>query len=149
VTLHPVDEMPSVRDADLKAHVTGRTATVNIGQGVADTPAGRKLTISDFVFEVPDMAPKPSPARIKFRIEGPVPAAAEMLASDRLSDLSGTLIDPNSSRRSQRICRRQAGDEPEARGQCDENSRQQFGLSGQGRRQDQRATGLAGLSQAG
>jgi len=98
VTLDPVDEMPSVRDADLKAHVTGRTATVTIGQAVADTPAGRKLTISDFVFEVPDMAPKPSPAKVKFRIDGPVPAAAELLASDRLSDLSGTLIDPNSSK---------------------------------------------------
>ena len=33
VTLRPVDELPSVRDADLKAHVTGRTATVTIGQG--------------------------------------------------------------------------------------------------------------------
>jgi hypothetical protein len=98
VTLHPVDEMPSVRDADLKAHVTGRTATVTIGQAASDTPAGRKLVISDFVFEVPDMAPKPSPARIKFRIDGPVPAAAEILNSDRLSDLSGTLIDPNSSK---------------------------------------------------
>jgi hypothetical protein len=98
VTLHPVDEMPSVHDADLKAHVTGRTATVTIGQAAADTPAGRKLTISDFVFEVPDMAPKPSPAKVKFRIDGPVPAAAELLASDRLSDLSGTLIDPNSSK---------------------------------------------------
>jgi hypothetical protein len=98
VTLHPVDEMPSVHDADLKAHVTGRTATVTIGQAVSDTPAGRKLNISDFVFEVPDMAPKPSPARVKFRIDGPVPAAAEILASDRLSDLSGTLIDPNSSK---------------------------------------------------
>ena len=98
VTVHPVDEMPSVHDADLKAHVTGRTATVTIGQGVSDTPAGRKLTISDFVFEVPDMAPKPSPAKVKFRIDGPVPAAAEILASDRLSDLSGTLIDPNSSK---------------------------------------------------
>src|SRR6266853_2078454 len=98
VTLRPVDELPSVRDADLKAHVTGRTATVTIGQGVADTPSGRKLNISDFVFEVPDMAPKPSPARIKFRIEGPVPAAAEVLASDRLSEFSGTLIDPNSSK---------------------------------------------------
>jgi len=98
VTVHPVDEMPSVHDADLKAHVTGRTATVTIGQAVADTPAGRKLNISDFVFEVPDMAPKPSPAKIKFRIDGPVPAAAEILASDRLSDLSGTLIDPNSSK---------------------------------------------------
>jgi Protein of unknown function len=98
VTLHPVDSLPPVRDADLKAHVTGRTATVTIGQGASDTPAGRKLTISDFVFEVPDMAPKPSPARIKFRIEGPVPAVAEVLASDRLSEFSGTLIDPNSSK---------------------------------------------------
>jgi hypothetical protein len=98
VTLHPVDELPLVRDADLKAHVTGRTATVTIGQAASDTPAGRKLNISDFVFEVPDMAPKPAPARVKFRIDGPVPAAAEVLASDRLSEFSGTLIDPNSSK---------------------------------------------------
>src|SRR5712675_1285704 len=98
VTVRPADEMPSVRDADLKARVSGRTALVTITQGTADTPAGRKLNISDFVFEVPDMAPKPSPARIKFRIEGPVPAAAEVLASDRLSEFSGTLIDPNSSK---------------------------------------------------
>jgi hypothetical protein len=98
VTLRPVDDLPSVRDADLKAHVTGRTATVTIGQGTADTPTGRKLNISDFVFEVPDMAPKPSPAKVRFRIDGPVPAAAEILASDRLSEFSGTLIDPNSSK---------------------------------------------------
>ncbi len=98
VALRPVDDLPVVRDADLKAHVTGRTATVTIGQGVADTPAGRKLNISDFVFEVPDMAPKPSPARVKFRIDGPVPAAAEVLASDKLSEFSGTLVDPNSSK---------------------------------------------------
>src|SRR6202790_3386234 len=97
VMLRPVDDLPSVRDADLKARVTGRTATVTIGQGAADTPAGRKLTISDFVFEVPDMAPKPAPARVKFRIDSPVPAVAEILASDRLSEFSGTLIDPNSS----------------------------------------------------
>ena len=177
VAVHPVDEMPSVHDADLKAHVTGRTATVTIGQGVSDTPAGRKLNISDFVFEVPDMAPKPSPAKIKFRIDGPVPAAAEILASDRLSDLSGTLIDPNSSKgtvsavdqprpagqgrtdqgrhhlcrvgRPQRICRRQAGDESEAGSQRAQDRRQQCRLSGQGRRQDQRTAGLAGLPQAG
>jgi Protein of unknown function len=96
-TLRPVDELPSVRDADLKARVTGRTATVTIGQAAVDTPAGRKLNIADFVFEVPDMAPKPSPARVKFRIDGPVPAAAEILASDRLSEFSGTLVDPNTS----------------------------------------------------
>jgi AsmA-like C-terminal region/Protein of unknown function len=98
VTLRPVDELPSVRDADLRAHVTGRTATVTIGQGTADTPAGRKLNISDFVFEVPDMAPKPAPARVKFRMDGPVPAVAEILASDKLSEFSGTLVDPNASK---------------------------------------------------
>ncbi|QWG21422.1 AsmA-like C-terminal region-containing protein [Bradyrhizobium sediminis] len=98
VTLRPVDDMPLVRDADLKARVTGRTATVTIGQAVSDTPAGRKLNITDLVFEVPDMAPKPAPARVKFRIDGPVPAAAEILASDRLSEFSGTLIEPNLSK---------------------------------------------------
>ena len=98
VTVRPVDDMPSVRDADLKARVTGRTATVTIGQGVADTPGGRKINISDFTFEVPDMAPKPSPSKVKFRVDAPVPAAAEILASDRLSDVTGTLIDPNSSK---------------------------------------------------
>jgi hypothetical protein len=90
--------MPSVHDADLKARITGRTATVTIGQGVADTPGGRKINFSDFVFEVPDMAPKPSPSRSRFHVEGPVPAAAEILASDRLSDLSATSVDPNTSK---------------------------------------------------
>src|SRR6195256_5601433 len=98
VTLRPVDELPLVRDADLKARVTGRTATVTVGQAGVDTPAGRKLNISDFVFEVPDMAPKPAPAKVRFRIDGPVRAAAEILASDRLSEFSGTLIDPSSSK---------------------------------------------------
>jgi hypothetical protein len=87
-----------VHDADLKAHVTGRTATVTIGQGAADTPAGRKLNVSDFVFEVPDTHQKPAPARVKMRVDGPVAAAAEILSSDRLSDLSGTLVDPNTSK---------------------------------------------------
>src|SRR3989440_2519415 len=98
VTVRPADEMPSVRDADLKAKVTGRTALVTIAQGAADTPAGRKLNVSDFSFEVPDMAPKPSPAKVRFRVDGSIPAAAELLASDRLSDFSGTLVDPNSSK---------------------------------------------------
>ena len=98
VTVRPVDQMPAVRDADLKAKVTGRTALVTISQGIADTPAGRKINFSDFTFEVPDMSIKPSPSKVRVRVDGPVAAAAEILASDRLSDLSATLIDPNSSK---------------------------------------------------
>jgi hypothetical protein len=98
VTARPVDGLPPVHDADLKAHVTGRTATVTIGQAVADTPNGRKLTISDFTFEVPDTHPKPPPSRVKLKIDGPIPAAAEIMASDRLSDVMATPIDPNTSK---------------------------------------------------
>ena len=98
VSVHPVDGLPSVREGDLKAHVTGRTATVTIGQAAADTQAGRKVNFSDFVFEVPDTHQKPAQSRVKFRVEGPVPAAAEILASDRLSDLAAMPIDPNTSK---------------------------------------------------
>lgn len=98
VTLRPVDGLPSICDADLKAHITGRTASVTIGQGAADTPSGRKLNVSDAAFEVPDTFPKPVQAKVKFRIDGPVPAAAEILSSDKLSDLAVTLIDPNASK---------------------------------------------------
>jgi hypothetical protein len=98
VTVRPVDGLPPVRDADLRAHVTGRTATVTIGQAVADTPAGRKLNFSDFIFEVPDTHAKPAPSRVKMKIDGPVPAAAEILTSDRLSDLSGAMVDPTTSK---------------------------------------------------
>src|ERR1700758_5353425 len=98
VTVRPVDGLPPVHDADLKAHVSGRTATVTIAQAVADTPTGRKLTVSDFSFEVPDTHPKPPPSRVRFKIDGPVPAAAEIMSSDRLSDVMATPIDPNTSK---------------------------------------------------
>lgn len=98
LTLHPVDDIPSVRDADMKGRVSGRTVSVTVGQGQVDTPAGRKLTVSDFLFEVPDLAPKPAPTRVRFRLDGPVPAAAEVLQSDRLRDVGDRLIDPNSSK---------------------------------------------------
>lgn len=98
VSVRPVDGLPAVHDADLRAHITGKTATVTIGQGVADTPSGRKLNFADVTFEVPDMAPKPPPARLKMRVDGPVAAAAEIMSSDRLSDLSATPIDPATSK---------------------------------------------------
>ena len=98
VTVQPVDNLPPVRDAEMRGKISGRTARVSVGQGNVDTPAGRRMNITDFVFEVPDLAPKPAPARVRFRLDGPVPAAAEILQSDRLSDFTGTVIDPNSSR---------------------------------------------------
>src|SRR5439155_1523570 len=48
--------------------------------------------------EVPGRAGKPYPSGLKFRVDCLVPAAAEILATARINDLSGTLIDPNTNK---------------------------------------------------
>jgi hypothetical protein len=54
--------------------------------------------MTNAVFEVPDTAPRAPPARVRFKLEGPVPAAAELLALDRLRDVSGAPFDPATTR---------------------------------------------------
>src|SRR2546423_5192234 len=93
-TLRVVDGLPALRDADLVTHVQGRTATVRVGRAIMDLPSGRKLTLSNGVFEVPDTHPKPSPTRTRFRAEGSADAAAELLSLERLRDSSNVVLDP-------------------------------------------------------
>ena len=50
------------------------------------------------MFEVPDTFPKAPPAKARFRLDGSVPAAAELLGLERLRDYSGTPLDPATSR---------------------------------------------------
>src|SRR5208283_3687065 len=50
------------------------------------------------LFEVPDTAPHEPPANVHFKIDGPVPAAAELVAMDRLRDASGVPFDPATTR---------------------------------------------------
>ncbi|HEY6023926.1 MAG TPA: DUF3971 domain-containing protein [Pseudolabrys sp.] len=97
-TLRPIADLPAIRDADLAVRITGRTAVVNLGRGTVETAPGRKLNIASGVFEVPDTHPKPAPARANFRIDGGVPAAAALLASDALRDSVGITLDPASTR---------------------------------------------------
>jgi hypothetical protein len=91
----PVDGLPALRDADLNVHIVGRDAMVSLGKATADTPSGRKLAVTAGVFEVPDTAPHAPPARVHFKMEGPVPAAAELLRMDRLRDVSELPFEPS------------------------------------------------------
>jgi hypothetical protein len=93
-TLSIVDGLPPLRDADLNVRVQGRTATVRVARAGIDLPSGRKLTLANGLFEVPDTHPKPSPARTRFRAEGSADAAAELLALERLRDSSNVALDP-------------------------------------------------------
>lgn len=93
-----VDGLPPVRDTDIVLKVRGRRATVSMGRGVVDLPSGRKLALVDGVFDVPDTQTKHPPAQIRVRAEGPVPAAAELLAMERLRAASGAPLDPATAR---------------------------------------------------
>jgi hypothetical protein len=97
-TLRPISYLPSIRDADLTLRVIGRNAVVSLGRGTVEAAPGRKLNIAGGVFEVPDTHPKPAPARASFRIDGGVPAAAALLASDGLRDTVGITLDPATTR---------------------------------------------------
>ncbi len=90
----PVQGLPPLHDADLTVHIVGRDAQVALGKATADMPSGRKLVLSSGLFEVPDTGPHEPPANVHFKIDGPVPAAVELLAMDRLRDASGVPFDP-------------------------------------------------------
>ena len=96
--LRPVAGLPALHDADLTVHIVGRNAQIAVGKAVADMPSGRKLVLSSGLFEVPDTAPRQPPARVHFKLDGPVPAAAELLMMDRLREASGTPFDPATTR---------------------------------------------------
>ena len=96
--IQPVVGLPDLHDADLNIHIVGRDAVISVNKATADLQSGRKLVLSAGQFEVPDTAPHAPPARVRFKLDGPVPAAAELLALDRLRDASGVPFDPATTR---------------------------------------------------
>jgi len=96
--VQPVQGLPALRDADLNVHIVGRDAVITLNRATADLPSGRKLVMSAGQFEVPDTSIKAPPARVRFKLDGPVPAAAELLAMDRLREASGAPFDPATTR---------------------------------------------------
>ena len=95
--IQPVAGLPALRDADLSVHIVGRDAQVALGKATADLASGRKLVMTGGLFEVPDTAPQAPPARVHFKLEGSVPAAAELLSMDRLREVANTPFDPATS----------------------------------------------------
>jgi hypothetical protein len=98
VVIRPVIGLPAIRDADLTLRVGGRRATVSLGRGNIELSPGHKFAMSSGTFEVPDTFPHAPPAKVRFRLDGPVQAAAELLSLERLRDFSGSPLDPATSR---------------------------------------------------
>jgi Protein of unknown function len=96
--VRPVFGLPPIRDADINVRVSGRTAVIGLGRGNIELSPGRKLAITNGAFEVPDTHPNAPPARVRFRLDGPVSAAAELLALERLREYSGAPLEAATSR---------------------------------------------------
>lgn len=96
--IRPVEGLPPIGEADLNARITGRSATVTVGRGVVDVSPGRRMVLSNGVFEVPDTAPAEPPARVRFRAEGPMPAVAELLTFERVREYAASPFDPATTR---------------------------------------------------
>ena len=97
-TLRPIGELPPIQEAELDVRTTGRTATVRLRQGTLTMPSGRKLALSEGAFRIPDTHEHPPKSRTHLRIQGPVPAAAELLAMERLRAASRAPLNPATSR---------------------------------------------------
>src|SRR5581483_10599022 len=96
--IRPIDTLPPIRGADLTVHATGRVATIAMQKGTVTLPSGRKLTMSNGIFEVPKTYGPAPAARSRFQIEGPIPAGGELLAMDRLRQFSALPFDPSTAR---------------------------------------------------
>lgn len=93
-----MEALPPIRESDLVMRVRGRQIAVALGRGFAELPSGRRMTVTNGLFEVPDShGPKPA-ARVKARVDGPAPAAAEFLTLDRIREASGAPLDPANCR---------------------------------------------------
>jgi hypothetical protein len=94
VNVQPVDELPPITEADVVTRIIGRATTMTMGRGTVEVSPGRKLTVTNGVLEIPDGYALKPPARARMRIEGPAPAAAELLANERLREAAGQPLDP-------------------------------------------------------
>jgi hypothetical protein len=97
-TLRPIEALPPIRDVDLNLNVTGRTVTLQASHGTLELPSGRKLNLSNAVFNVADTHVKPSQARLRMRVDGSVDGVAELAAIEPLRSNTGVVLDPSSVR---------------------------------------------------
>ncbi len=98
VTLRPLNSLPAIRNANVVVHTVGRGTTVSVARGDVVLPAGRKLQLSNGTFRVADGYLPTPPAKVAFRVDGPVAALAELLAMDRLREFAASPLDPDTSR---------------------------------------------------
>jgi hypothetical protein len=93
-SFRPRADLPLVRDAQVTAVVTGKTARVRVSKATIETPQGRRIAMSDAVLEVPDHVPPNPNGSIRFRFDSAADAVAEIASIELLRGVTGFAVDP-------------------------------------------------------
>ncbi len=88
-TLDYLDGAPPLVAVAGEGRVTGVSATF-LAQRAEVHLSGRKLVIPEARFIVPDFGPKPTPATLELRVQGPLDAALELLGKPAFRDHAET-----------------------------------------------------------
>jgi hypothetical protein len=85
VALVPAPGLPVVQNLAGTGTVTGQAVAVDLAGGAyIDAGQGRRITLSDGSFTVPEVSKKPADGRLKLKIAGPVEGALEVIKAPGL-----------------------------------------------------------------
>lgn len=94
VVIVPVPGLPPVRGVVSRGDASGQSVQLALSGGVIETSPGRRLTIADGHFSVPDINRKPADARLRLRFSGGVDALAEFMRNPAVQSVAPKGIDP-------------------------------------------------------
>jgi hypothetical protein len=98
VEFRALGDLPPIREAEVHAVITGRTARVKIPKAAIVTKSNRRFTLSDGMLEVLNHAPPNPHGTIQFRFNGPADAIAETVNFEPLRGALGVTFDPASTK---------------------------------------------------
>lgn len=86
--------LPPVTQLDGSGDLSGRKASFDITRGAIDASPGRRMSVGEARFVIPDTAVKPVPANVTARLSGSLDTLSDLLAADSLKSFGGLPIDP-------------------------------------------------------
>ncbi|MDE2363101.1 MAG: hypothetical protein KGM42_10525 [Hyphomicrobiales bacterium] len=94
-SITPLDGVPVVTNLDGAGHVTGHSTTFNATAATIETAPGRKISVSNATFVVPDNEGFPTtPAYVEAHVGGSVEAIADLLSKDAIKPFAALPLEP-------------------------------------------------------
>jgi hypothetical protein len=90
--------VPPMRGFNGKGHVTGRTSSFAVTNGVIDLGDGRSILVPDGAFQIPDADLKPVPATVTARVSASVDTIAKLLTYESLKPYARVPVDLSTMR---------------------------------------------------